>query len=175
MAERLSIEAPRFSEGRLHGGYRTSYVLASSTSAAGGSHEKASRCDQPRWSARMVASMLAVAQSTGPVPKACFPSARCGCRSVRSDDPAGPATSHDALLGGSAKNFPLAAFHPNELCGALARTEWTVPNCRNISVDTVVTSILGNKLKAVDAAAKAPDQARFNAANRELRDAHPSN
>jgi hypothetical protein len=173
MAERLSIEAPRFSEGRLHGGYRTSYVLASSPSAAGGSHEKAPRCDQPRWSARMVAPMLAVAQSTGPVPKACFPSARRGCHPVRSDDPAGPAMSHDALLGGSAN--PLAAFHPNELCGALAHIEWTVPNCRNISVDTAVTSILGDKLKAVDAAAKTPDQARFNAANRELRDAHRSN
>jgi hypothetical protein len=107
----------------------------------------------------MLTSMLAVAQSTGPVPQACFPSTSRNCHSLRSDDPAGYPTPHDALPHGWTKNWPLAAFHPNELGGALARIGRTVPNYRNINVDTAVASILADKLKAEDAAAKAPDRA----------------
>jgi len=69
---------------------------------------------------------------------------------------------------GQAKNWQLAAFQINELRGALARIGRTIPNYRNINVDTAVASIFADKLKAVDAAVKAADLAQFNAAYVEM-------
>jgi hypothetical protein len=69
---------------------------------------------------------------------------------------------------GQAKNWQLAAFQINELRGALARIGRTIPNYRNINVDTAVASIFADKLKAVDAAVKATDLAQFNAAYGEM-------
>jgi hypothetical protein len=69
---------------------------------------------------------------------------------------------------GQAKNWQLAAFQINELRGALARIGRTIPNYRNINVDTAVASIFADRLKAVDAAVKAADPAQFNAAYAEM-------
>ena len=69
---------------------------------------------------------------------------------------------------GQAKNWRLAAFQVNELRGALARVGRTIPNYRNINVDTAVASIFADKLKAVDAAVKAADSAQFTAAYGEM-------
>jgi hypothetical protein len=124
-------------------------------SASEGSHEKAS-------------------PSTGLAAEACSCIGEAWpCHCLRSDDHAGPATPHDALLRGSTENWQLAAFQINELPGALARVELTIPNYRSINVDTAST--FADKLKAVNAAAKATDPAHFNAANGQLRDAHLSN
>jgi hypothetical protein len=69
---------------------------------------------------------------------------------------------------GQAKNWKLAGFQVDELRGALARIGRTIPNYRNIGVDTAVASIFTDKLKAVDAAIKAADSAQFNAAYSEM-------
>jgi hypothetical protein len=69
---------------------------------------------------------------------------------------------------GQAMNWRLAAFQVNELRGALARIGRTIPNYRNINVDTAVASIFTDKLKAVDAAIKTSDLAQFNAAYGEM-------
>jgi hypothetical protein len=69
---------------------------------------------------------------------------------------------------GQAKNWRLAGFQLNELRGALARIGRTIPNYRNIGVDTAVASIFTDKLKAVDAAIKAADPAQFTAAYGEM-------
>jgi hypothetical protein len=69
---------------------------------------------------------------------------------------------------GQAKNWTLAGFQINELRGALARIGRTIPNYRNISVETAVASIFADKLKAVDAAVKAADLAQFNTAYGEM-------
>jgi hypothetical protein len=69
---------------------------------------------------------------------------------------------------GQAKNWMLAAFQLNELRAALARIGRTIPNYRNIGVDTAVASIFADKLSAVDAAIKAADPAQFNAAYGEM-------
>ena len=69
---------------------------------------------------------------------------------------------------GQAKNWTLAAFQVNELRGALARIGRTIPNYRNINVDTAVAAIFTDKLKAVDAAIKAADSAQFTAAYKEM-------
>jgi hypothetical protein len=69
---------------------------------------------------------------------------------------------------GQAKNWRLAAFQVNELRGALARIGRTIPNYRNINVDTAVASIFTDKLKAVDAAIKAADLAQFTATYGEM-------
>jgi hypothetical protein len=58
-------------------------------------------------------------------------------------------------------NWTLAAFEVSELRNALARTARTIPVYRKMSVDTAVTSIISDKIKAVDAAIKAKDQAQF--------------
>jgi hypothetical protein len=63
----------------------------------------------------------------------------------------------------------------NELRAALARAGPTIPNYRNVNVNTAVAPLSAYKLKAVDAAAKATDLARLIAANAELRDAYPPN
>jgi hypothetical protein len=69
---------------------------------------------------------------------------------------------------GQAKNWMLAAFQINELRGALARIGRTIPNYRNINVDTAVAAIFMDKLKAVDAAVKAADLQQFTAAYQEM-------
>jgi hypothetical protein len=69
---------------------------------------------------------------------------------------------------GQAKNWQLAAFQINELRGALARIGRTIPNYRNINVDSAVASIFTDKLKAVDAAVKSADLAQFNSAYGEM-------
>jgi hypothetical protein len=69
---------------------------------------------------------------------------------------------------GEAKNWQLAAFQINELRGALARIGRTIPNYRNINVETAVASIFADKLKVVDAAVKAADLTQFNAAYGEM-------
>jgi hypothetical protein len=69
---------------------------------------------------------------------------------------------------GQAKNWRLAAFQVNELRGALARIGRTIPNYRNINVDTAVASIFTEKLKSVDAAIRTADLAQFNAAYAEM-------
>src|SRR5579859_645900 len=69
---------------------------------------------------------------------------------------------------GQAKNWTLAGFQVNELRGALARIGRTIPNYRNINVDTAVASIFADKLKAVDAAVKAADLTQFTAAYGEM-------
>lgn len=72
---------------------------------------------------------------------------------------------------GQAKNWTLAGFQANELRGALARIGRTIPNYRNINVDTALASIFADKLKAVDAAVKAADLAQFTAAYGEMTNA----
>jgi hypothetical protein len=72
---------------------------------------------------------------------------------------------------GQAKNWTLAGFQVNELRGALARIGRTIPNYRNINVDTAVASIFADKLKTVDAAVKAADLAQFTAAYGEMTNA----
>jgi hypothetical protein len=69
---------------------------------------------------------------------------------------------------GQAKNWQLAAFQIDELRGALARIGRTIPNYRNINVDTAVASIFADKLKAVGAAVKAADLTQFNTAYGEM-------
>lgn len=69
---------------------------------------------------------------------------------------------------GEAKNWRLAGFEVNELRGALARIGRTIPNYRNINVDTAVAAIFADKLKAVDAAVKGADLAQFNTAFGEM-------
>jgi hypothetical protein len=69
---------------------------------------------------------------------------------------------------GQAKNWQLAAFQVNELRGALARIGRTIPNYRNINVDTAVAAIFADKLAAVSAAIKAADVAQFMAAYSEM-------
>ena len=69
---------------------------------------------------------------------------------------------------GQAKNWRLAGFEVNELRGALARIGRTIPNYRNINVDTAVAAIFADKLKAVDAAVKSADLAQFNTAFGEM-------
>jgi hypothetical protein len=71
-------------------------------------------------------------------------------------------------FAGQAQNWRLAAFQVNELRGALARIGRTIPNYRNINVDTAVAAIFADKLKAVDAAVKAADPAQFAAAYSEM-------
>ena len=71
-------------------------------------------------------------------------------------------------FAGQAKNWTLAAFQLNELRQALARIGRTIPNYRNIGVDTAVAAIFSDKAKEVDAAVKAADPAQFTAAYGEM-------
>ncbi len=122
------------------------------------------------------ASLLAVAQNTGPAPEAAAPApARPGLLILdfkpAMDDLMTMLVQprHMKLYyAGQAKNWQLAAFQINELRGALARIGRTIPNYRNINVDTAVASIFADKLKAVDAAVKAANLAEFNAAYGEM-------
>jgi hypothetical protein len=72
---------------------------------------------------------------------------------------------------GEAKNWQLAAFQVNELRASLARIGRTIPNYRNINVDTAVASIFADRLAAVGAAVKAGDPAQFTAAYGEMTNA----
>jgi len=117
------------------------------------------------------ATLLAVAQNTGTAPTAAPAPARPGLVILdfkpAMDDLMTMLVQprHMKLYyAGQAKNWQLAAFQINELRGALARIGRTIPNYRNINVDTAVASIFADKLKAVDAAVKATDLAQFNAA-----------
>ena len=65
------------------------------------------------------------------------------------------------FYAGKAENWTLAAFEVSELRNALTRTARTIPVYRRMSVDTAVTSIISDKIKAVDAAIKAKDEAQF--------------
>jgi hypothetical protein len=120
------------------------------------------------------ASIMAVAQNAAPAPENAAP-ARPGL-AILDFKPAMDdlmtmlvQPRHIKLYyAGQAKNWRLAAFQVNELRGALARVGRTIPNYRNINVDTAVSSIFTEKLKAVDAAIKTSDLAQFNAAYREM-------
>jgi hypothetical protein len=122
------------------------------------------------------ASRLAVAQNTTPPPETAAPApARPGLVILEfkpaMDDLMTMLVQprHMKLYyAGQAKNWQLAAFQINELRGALARIGRTIPNYRNINVDTAVASIFTDKLKAVDAAVKAADLGQFNAAYGEM-------
>jgi hypothetical protein len=57
---------------------------------------------------------------------------------------------------GQAKNWQLAAFQINELRGALARIGRTIPNYRNINVDTAVASIFADNSKRWTPRSKQP-------------------
>jgi hypothetical protein len=122
------------------------------------------------------ASVLAVAQNTGPTPEAAAPAPARPGLVILDFKPAMDdlmtmlvQPRHMKLYyAGQAKNWQLAAFQINELRGALARIGRTIPNYRNINVDTAVASIFADKLKAVDAAVKAADLTRFNAAYGEM-------
>jgi hypothetical protein len=69
---------------------------------------------------------------------------------------------------GQAKNWTLAGFQTNELRAALARIGRTIPTYRRIGVDEAVATIFTDKLKAVEAAIKAQDEAKFTAAYGEM-------
>ncbi|HEY2230362.1 MAG TPA: hypothetical protein VGI22_21995 [Xanthobacteraceae bacterium] len=69
---------------------------------------------------------------------------------------------------GQAKNWTLASFELNELRGALARIGRTIPTYRNVGVDMAVTTIIADKIKALDAAIKAKDPEQFGATYGEL-------
>jgi len=68
------------------------------------------------------------------------------------------------FYAGLSENWQLAAFQANELRGALARIGRTIPNYRNINVDTAVASIFADRMAAVDAAIKARDLNAFRTA-----------
>lgn len=69
---------------------------------------------------------------------------------------------------GESKNWTLAGFQLNELRQALARIGRTIPNYRNINVDTAVASIFAESAKSVDEAIKAKDPAKFATAYSEM-------
>jgi hypothetical protein len=122
------------------------------------------------------ASLLAVAQNASPAPETVTPAPARPGLVILDFKPAMDdlmtmlvQPRHMKLYyAGQAKNWRLAAFQINELRGALARIGRTIPNYRNINVETAVASIFADKLKAVDAAVKAADLAQFNAAYGEM-------
>jgi hypothetical protein len=69
---------------------------------------------------------------------------------------------------GQARNWTLAGFELNELRGALARIGRTIPTYRNVGVDMAVTTIIADKIKALDSAIKAKDSEQFTATYGEL-------
>jgi hypothetical protein len=69
---------------------------------------------------------------------------------------------------GQAKNWTLAGFELNELRGAFGRIGRTIPTYRNVGVDMAVTTIIAEKIKALDAAIKAKDSEQFTATYGEL-------
>jgi hypothetical protein len=120
------------------------------------------------------ATFLAVAQNTNPAPGGAAP-ARPGLVILdfkpAMDDLMTMLVQprHVKLYyAGEARNWQLAAFQINELRSALARIGRTIPNYRNINVDTAVDTIFSERLKAVDAAVKAADPVQFDAAYKEM-------
>jgi hypothetical protein len=69
---------------------------------------------------------------------------------------------------GQTKNWTLAGFQLNELRQALARIGRTIPNYRNINVDTAVDSIFAQSVKSVAESIKARDTAQFATAYSEM-------
>lgn len=70
-----------------------------------------------------------------------------------------------------AQNWQLAEFQANELRQGLARIGRTIPNYRNVNVDTAVASIFADRMTAVDNAIKAHDAAAFTTAFSEMTEA----
>ena len=122
------------------------------------------------------ASMVATAQNTAPAPPGVAPQPARPGLVILDFKPAMDdlmtmlvQPRHIKLYyAGQAKNWQLAAFQINELRGALARIGRTIPNYRNINVDTAVASIFADKLKAVGDAVKAADLSQFNTAYGEM-------
>jgi hypothetical protein len=122
------------------------------------------------------ASILAGAQNTPPAPETAAPAPARPGLVILDFKPAMDdlmtmlvQPRHMKLYyAGQAKNWQLAAFQINELRGALARVGRTIPNYRNVNVDTAVTSIFADKLKAVGDAVKAADLGQFNATYAEM-------
>lgn len=71
-------------------------------------------------------------------------------------------------FAGQAKNWKLAGFELDELRAGLARIGRTIPNYRNINVDTAVASIFSGSIKSVESAIKAGDGGKFNEAFGEM-------
>jgi len=72
---------------------------------------------------------------------------------------------------GQAENWKLAEFQANELRSGLARIGRTIPNYRNVNVDTAVASIFADRMTAVDTAIKAHDLKTFTTAFSEMTEA----
>jgi len=70
-----------------------------------------------------------------------------------------------------AENWKLAEFQASELRGGLARIGRTIPNYRNVNVDTAVASIFADRMTAVDTAIKAHDLKAFTTAFSEMTEA----
>jgi hypothetical protein len=120
------------------------------------------------------ASVIAVAQNAAPAPEAPAP-ARPGLVILdfkpAMDDLMTMLVQprHIRLFyAGQAKNWQLASFQVNELRGALARIGRTIPNYRNVNVDTAVSAIFADKLAAVNAAIKTGNETQFMAAYGEM-------
>jgi len=120
------------------------------------------------------ASVIAVAQNAAPSPEAPAP-ARPGLVILdfkpAMDDLMTMLVQprHIRLFyAGQAKNWQLATFQVNELRGALARIGRTIPNYRNINVDTAVAAIFADRLAAVSAAIKTGNETQFMAAYGEM-------
>jgi hypothetical protein len=141
------------------------------------------------------ASIVAVAQNAAPAPQSPAPQAPAPQGPApQSPSPQGPARPGLVILdfkpamddlmtmlvqprhirlyyAGQANNWRLAAFQARELRGALARIGRTIPNYRNINVDEAVAAIFADRLAAVDAAVKAGDLEKFNAAYADMTNA----
>ena len=72
---------------------------------------------------------------------------------------------------GEAENWKLAEFQADELRAGLARIGRTIPNYRNVNVDTAVASIFADRMTAVDTAIKAHDLKAFTTAFTEMTEA----
>jgi hypothetical protein len=66
--------------------------------------------------------------------------------------------------GGKARNWPYAAYEASELKNAFARVARTVPTHHSNDMATMMAANIKGPLEAVDAAIKARDPARFDAA-----------
>lgn len=70
-----------------------------------------------------------------------------------------------------AQNWTLAQFQATELRQGLGRIGQTIPNYRNVNVDTAVATIFADRMTAVDNAIKAHDSGAFTAAFAEMTEA----
>jgi hypothetical protein len=64
-------------------------------------------------------------------------------------------------LAGEAKNWPLAAYALKELGESFQRVSKGRPKFRNLSIPDMIESTVAEPLKALDAAVKAKDEAKF--------------